>query len=79
MGNVKFKNQMEAVKWHLENKEKLSSMEAFSLYGITRLSAKIYLLRKEGWDIISKDVKCKNRYGLNSSYSDYYLIKDEKN
>lgn len=76
MENMKFKNQIEAVKWHLENKEKLSSMEAINLYGITRLSAKIHILRKEGWNIISKNVKCKNRYGLTSNYSDYYLKKD---
>ena len=45
---MKFKNQMEAVKWHLENKHKLSSLQAFRLYGITRLSDKIFKLRKSG-------------------------------
>ena len=56
---MKFKNQMEAVKWHLENKHKLSSLQAFRLYGITRLSDKIFKLRKSGWDIQSEKSKLK--------------------
>lgn len=77
MENVKFKNQMEAVKWHLENKPCLTSFEAFTEYGITRLSAKIFNLRKSGWNIISKNVTTKNRYGLKCNYSEYCLVKEE--
>lgn len=72
---MEFKNQMDAVKWHLENKNKLSSFEAFELYGITRLSDKIFQLRKRGWDIQSEKIKTKNRYGLNCEYFNYFIKK----
>jgi hypothetical protein len=72
---MKFKNQMEAVKWHLENKHKLSSLQAFRLYGITRLSDKIFKLRKSGWDIQSEKIKTKNRYGITCEYFNYFIKK----
>ena len=72
---MEFKNQMDAVKWHLENKNKLSRFDAFKLYGITRLSDKIFQLRKRGWDIQSEKIKTKNRYGLNCEYFNYFIKK----
>ena len=37
----------------VENGGTLSSMEAFTLYGITRLAAIIFVLREEGYHIVS--------------------------
>jgi hypothetical protein len=73
---MKFKNQMEAVECHLQNKGKLSSLQATLRYGITRLSDKIYKLRKRGWNIQAEKVTTKNRYGLTCNYFNYFLKKD---
>lgn len=74
---MKFKNQMEAVEWHLRKKNKLSSFEAFKLYGITRLSDKIFRLRKKGLNIQTEKIKKKNRYGLDCEYFNYFLKKED--
>lgn len=66
-------NQMDAIKKHLTTKEKITSFEAFELYGCTRLSDKIYQLRKRGWDITSLDTVTTNRYGNRVNFSTYRL------
>lgn len=38
-------------------------MQAFELYGITRLSGRIFDLRKAGHNIVSIDCDVTNRYG----------------
>jgi hypothetical protein len=48
-------------------------MEAFEKYGITRLSAVIFELRKLGHDIITYDMEGQNRYGEVTRYAKYVL------
>ncbi len=57
---------------HLQHKP-ITSMEAFEKYGITRLSAIIFNLRADGYDISSKTKKVKNRYGEVCHFSEYKL------
>ena len=68
---MKNKNQMTEVLNHLQTKGNITSMEAFELYGVTRLSAKIYNLRKRGYDIETLDVVGKTRYGETCTYAKY--------
>ena len=58
---------------HLQDHRSITSLEAFRDYGITRLSAIIYLLRKDGWSIFSESVGCKNRYGKTVYFAKYVL------
>ena len=51
------------IKWHLQEKSTITSWEAIKDYGITRLSAIIFNLRKEGYSIISKTDIVKNKFG----------------
>ena len=67
-------NQMTAVKQHLIKKKTITSMQAFELYGCTRLSAKIFDLRRQGWDIATIDCVGKTRYGDTCTYAKYRLI-----
>lgn len=67
--------QYERVLKHLQTHKGLTSMEAFERYGITRLSATIFNLRADGYDIISKTKKCKNRYGEICHFAEYILEK----
>lgn len=53
-------------------------MQAFELYGITRLSGRIYDLRKSGVKI--KDCFCEdvNHYGKTVRFKKYFLGKERK-
>ena len=62
---------------HLEKGKGITSMEAINLYGITRLSAKIYDLKKAGFNIIDQWEDSLNRYGDKVRYKRYFLRSDE--
>tara|TARA_R100001163_G_C4955446_1_gene121432 strand:+ start:55 stop:336 length:282 start_codon:yes stop_codon:yes gene_type:complete len=56
------KTQTDAIKWHLKTYGNITSWEAIKEYGATRLSAIIFNLREEGYNIITKDLEVKNRF-----------------
>lgn len=63
--------QYERVYRHLQDYGSLTSWEAFMDYGITRLAAIIFLMRKKGWRITTKFVTNKNRYNETVSFAEY--------
>lgn len=65
--------QKDIVLKHLRDFGSITSWEAFTEYGITRLSAVIYILRAEGYDIESETIKTLNRYGNPTRFSKYSL------
>ena len=66
--------QRERVLRHIEDFGSISSLEAFREYGITRLSAVIWLLRHEDeLPIESIGETILNRYGEKVSFFHYYL------
>lgn len=67
--------QLEAVRIHLEEFGHLTSLDAIKEYGITRLSDKIYILRKEGLIIKTLRRDAINRFGNPVSYGVYQLNK----
>ena len=71
--NNKTKTQRSEVLNHLKTKGSITSMEAFELYGATRLSAIIFDFRKMGYDIVTHDMQTTNRYGQNTNYAKYVL------
>lgn len=68
-------SQGDMIKIHLQKKGSITSWEAIKLYGCTRLSAKIYNLREEGFDIKTDYVTKKNRYGYPVTFANYILVK----
>ena len=52
----------------------ITSLGAIKDLGNTRLSATIYELRKDGYNIISEDLIVKNRWGNNTIIALYKLI-----
>lgn len=54
----------------------ITSLDAFRDLGNTRLSASIFILRKE-YDIKSVNETTKNRYGDKVTYARYYLAGSE--
>lgn len=69
------KSQREQILKHLQNhKNGITPMIAFERYGITRLSGRIFELRKQGYEIITDNVTEKNRYGHPMTYARYRLV-----
>ena len=68
------KTQMtEVLKYMEKHKRGITSVQAFELFGVTRLSDIIFRLRKLGWDIITESITVKNRYGNVTTYARYKL------
>lgn len=71
MGKV---SQKAKVLNHLQNHRCITSMEAFSKYGATRLSAIIFDLKKEGYLIKATSVTKRNKEGNSCTYAEYSLM-----
>lgn len=70
------KTQLDDVLEHLEKYGSITSMEAITEYGATRLSAIIYKLRHQGYNISTEMLTVKSkRYGRTTHYGKYTLIK----
>lgn len=65
--------QCEIVLKHMREHGSISTIEAFFDHGITRLSARIWDLRHQGYDISSKTVTKRSEKGATQSYSVYSL------
>lgn len=76
--NTESQNQM--VLSHMTKHKTITSMDAFSIYGITRLSARIYDLRERGHKIGMVWENGTNRYGEPTHYGRYFIekTKDKK-
>lgn len=68
--------QTQAILNHMQTHGSITSMDAFQLYGATRLSAIIFVLRKRGLNIVTLDKECVTRFGRPTTFAEYRLIKD---
>lgn len=66
-------SQCERILRHLQDHGKITTKEAFEDYGITRLSGRIFDLRRAGFRITSTTTAGKNRYGEVTHYTTYRL------
>ena len=78
MKEIDTTSQDKIVLWHMTKYKYITSMEAFELYGITRLSAKIYDLRKQGHKIGMVWEESVNRYGVPVRYGRFFIEKINK-
>lgn len=65
--------QQDAVLDYIKQNGSISSMEAFKDLGVTRLSAIIFNLKKNGHKLKSFPERSRNRYGAPIRYSRYFL------
>lgn len=63
--------QKKRVLAHITKYGRITSNEAFTWYGITRLAAVIFMLRKDGYNIVTQDTTGENRYGETCRYATY--------
>lgn len=68
-------SQISAVERHLQEHKSITSLEAFRLYGATRLSAIIFVLRDRyrgtGKQIVTMMCEGTNKYGNKTRYGKY--------
>lgn len=69
-------SQSKVILKHLESGKEITQLEATQKYGILRLGAIIFNLRKDGYRIMSRREHNPNRYGNVSNYAIYKLIKE---
>jgi len=65
--------QMDMVLNHIKRFGSITTWEAFTNYGCTRLSGKIFNLKKQGYEIDSQTESTINRFGQPVSYKRYFL------
>ena len=63
--------QTERIKQHIDKYGSITSREAFLLYGCTRLSARMYDLKQEGYRFTTDFEVGKNKYGEKVSWVRY--------
>lgn len=66
-------NKTKEILRHLKTYGSITSMEAISMYGATRLSAIIYNLRKRGYNIETITMPFTDRYGNYGQHGKYIL------
>lgn len=66
--------QKDVVLRHMRDFGSIASIEAFSDYGITRLAAVIYNLRKDNVNISSEMCPTVNRYGDTVQFAKYRIV-----
>lgn len=66
------KSQKESILEYLEEGNSITPLDALSLFGCSRLAARIGDLRKDGWSIQSEIVKVPTRGGY-TSVSKYWI------
>ena len=71
-------NQCEKIVYYIQKFGSISSMEAFQDLGITRLSARIYELKNEGYQFDATYETPKNLFGESVSYKRYRFQKETK-
>ena len=58
---------------HLEKYGKITSLEAIKLYGNTRLSGTMWVLKQEGYKFNTRRIAVENRYGKKTYVTEYYI------
>ena len=66
--------QTKVILQHLKSGKEITQLEATQKYGVLRLGAIIFNLRKDGYIISTKIMHDPNRYGNTSNYGVYKLL-----
>lgn len=69
--------QCDRIVRHLEDYGSITNMEAIQDYGIMRLASRVPDIKKAVFPIRAETDRGKNRYGRNTSYAQYYMVKKE--
>ena len=68
--------QKERILKYIKNFGSITSLEAFKELGITQLGVRVFELKNEGYEFLTKVEHGTNRYGEKIDYTRYYLKDD---
>ena len=71
-------NQRNLVLRHLIDFKTITTWEAIKEYGVTRLSAVIFDLKADGYNITKSMISRKNRYGSKVAFAEYKLEEEKE-
>ncbi len=71
---MKKMTQKDRILRHLKDFGSITSWDSFKEYGITRLSAIIFNLKKQGFNFKDEWIHTENRYGEKTQFKKYILI-----
>lgn len=71
-------SQKDNVLMYLATGKNITSLQAFQNMGITRISAIIHTLKKEGYNIIRHDIPFVNRHGRTTHIGSWRLNEEEE-
>ena len=73
-------NQREKILEYIRENGSITHLQAEDAFGCTRLAARIGELKDEGYPIMTRPKKGKNRYGKQVTFAEYFLeeAKNEK-
>ena len=69
--------QLSRILAHLKEYKTITTWESFERYGDTRLSDKIYKLKKLGYKFGEEWITKNNRYGEKVRFKKYILVEEE--
>lgn len=69
--------QTERILQYMRDFGSITQLEAMQDLGCMRLGARIFDLKREGYEIKKETETSKNRYGEDTSYARYRLVDDE--
>lgn len=75
---MEHKSQIEAVLAHLKKHGNITSVQAIELFGATRLSAIIFVLRGRGYRIKTEPFEVITRYKRKTRPARYILLKENE-
>ena len=70
-------SQVKTIENHLKKYGSITQYEAWKRYGVSRLSAVIYDLRKQGLNIVTTDKKVKSHRWGTTIVAKYVLVKEK--
>lgn len=65
--------QKDRVLKYMQDFGKITPLDAIREFGCLRLSARVFDLKRDGYNIVSETETSKNRYGESVSYASYRL------
>lgn len=68
-----------AVLQYIKTHGSITTKEAYEELGCTRLSGRVFDLRKHGYNIQTDIIEVPKRHGKTARVARYYLIKEEEN
>lgn len=70
-------DQASQVLEHLQEGHSITSMDAIRFFGITRISARIHQLKKQGHDIERRDITVFDKFGRRKTFGRWTLANTE--